>query len=163
LSKINIIRADEKDIPEIVELWKELIDFHKDIDLFFKRREDAHLNYESFLRDLIQSEEARIFIAKEDNNLVGYLLARIEFYPPVYLYEKHGEIYDMTVKSTYRGRGIGSDLLNKTIEWFNSLGLDRIELNIATLNKRANSFFIKHGFKEYMQKLYLEFEKFKRI
>jgi len=163
LSEINIIEANEEDIPEIIELWKELIDYHKDIDLFFKRREDAHLNYESFISELMRSEDTKIFVAKEENIVVGYVLAKIDFYPPVYLYERHGEIYDLIVKSTYRGRGIGSDLLSKAIEWFNSLGLERVEVNLVTQNKVASTFYLKHGFKDYMQKLYLEFEKFKKI
>lgn len=144
-------------------MWKELIDYHKDIDLFFKRREDAHLNYESFARENIESEEATYFVAIEDNKIVGYVLVKIDEYPPIYLYEKHGAIYDLFVKSTCRGRGIGSRLLDKAIEWLNYKGLERIELNIVSQNGKAYSFYLKHGFRDYMHRLFLENKEFKKI
>ncbi|MFX0057370.1 MAG: GNAT family N-acetyltransferase [Candidatus Hodarchaeota archaeon] len=160
---IEIIEAIKSHIPAIVELWAEMIEYHTQFDQFFKRREDANLNYESFIRDLFNSNEAKIFIAKEEDKILGFILAKIDTYPPIYLYDKYGAIYDLIVKSTYRRRGIGSKLLNTSIEWFYSKGLDRIELNIVSKNEKANDFYIKNGFQEYKRVLYLERKKFKRI
>jgi ribosomal protein S18 acetylase RimI-like enzyme len=76
---------------------------------------------------------------------------------------RYGAIYDLVVKSIYRRRGIGTKLLNKSIDWFYSQGLDRIELNIVSKNEKTNNFYIKNGFQEYKRVLYLERKKFKRI
>ncbi|MFX1355971.1 MAG: GNAT family N-acetyltransferase [Promethearchaeota archaeon] len=160
---INIIEAKETHIPAIVELWTEMIDYHTQLDQFFKRREDAHLNYESFIKELLNSSEATIFVAQEDDKILGFVLVKIDLYPPVYLYEKYGAIYDLVVKSTYRRRGIGTRLLDRSIEWVYSQGLDRIELNVASKNEKANSFYFKNGFQDYKRVLYLERKKFKRI
>lgn len=160
---INIIEANETHIPAIVELWIEMIDYHTQLDQFFKRREDAHLNYESFIKELFNSNEAKILIALEDDKILGYILAKVDEYPPVYLYEKYGVIYDLVVKSTYRRRGIGTKLLNRSIDWFYSQGLDRIELILASKNEKANSFYVKNGFQDCKRVLYLERKKFKRI
>lgn len=160
---INIIEASEPHIPAIVELWTEMIDYHTQIDQFFKRRKDAHLNYESFIRELFESKEAKIFVAMENGKILGYILAKVDEYPPVYLYGKYGAIYDLIVKSTYRRRGIGTKLLEKSIEWFYSQGLDRIELKSVSKNEKANSFYLKNGFQDYKRVLFLERRKFKRI
>ncbi len=43
---MEITEARENHIPEIVELWKEFMDFHRDIDPRFPMRKDAHTNWE---------------------------------------------------------------------------------------------------------------------
>ncbi len=113
---MKITEATEKDIPEIVELWKELSDYHSNIDSFFTRRKDGHVNFKSFITELIKSEEAKIFIAIEDEKIIGYTIAIIDPYPPVYLLEKHGSIYDMFVTLKHRKKvseiNCGRRLLN---------------------------------------------------
>ena len=75
---MKIIEATEKNIPEIVELWKELADHHSNIDSFFTRRKDGHVNFKSFITELIKSEEAKIFIAIEDQKIIGYIITNEE-------------------------------------------------------------------------------------
>ena len=33
-SKLKILEAERTDLPEVVELWQELMNFHKDLDSF---------------------------------------------------------------------------------------------------------------------------------
>jgi ribosomal protein S18 acetylase RimI-like enzyme len=154
--KINLIELNESNIPEILELWKELFDFNADIEPLFTRREDAHLNYETFLRDLMKSEDTKVFGVLEDKNLLGYTIARVCYYPPIYLQEKYGLINDLIVTSSFRRMGIGSLLLERARNWFNSQGLKRIELDVVAQNKEAYLFYLEHGFKDYLHKLFLE-------
>lgn len=90
---INIIEANETHIPQIVELWKQLMDYHHNLDEFYTPREDAHVNFDSFAKELIKSEDVNLFIAIENNNVVGYTSTKIDFYPPIYSREKYGAIY----------------------------------------------------------------------
>ncbi len=152
----KIAEATEKHIPEIVGLWKELADYHSNIDPFFTRKKDGHINFESFIAKLIRSEEAKIFIALEDEKLIGYTIAKIDLYPPVYLLEKHGSIYDMYVTLKHRKKGIGNKLWQEALKWFKALGLERVELSIVPANPISSSFWKKHGFKDYMHRLFIK-------
>ncbi|MFX0042499.1 MAG: GNAT family N-acetyltransferase [Candidatus Hodarchaeota archaeon] len=154
--EINIIELNESNIPEILELWKELFDFNADIEPLFTRREDAHLNYESYLKELMKSDDVKIFGAVDDENLIGFIVAKLSYYPPIYLEEKYGLINDLIVTSSYRRMGIGSRLIEKARDWFSFLGLKRIELDVVARNKEAYSFYLRLGFKDYMHKLFLE-------
>jgi len=126
------------------------------LDPFFIRREDAHLNYESYIKELMKSEDTKIFGALEDKNLLGFIVAKLSYYPPIYLQEKYGSIDDIIITSSYRRMGVGSMLLERAFGWFNSRGLIRVELNVVKQNQEAYSFYLKHGFKDYMHKLFLE-------
>ena len=152
---IKIAEATEKDIPEIVELWKELADYHSNIDSFFTRRDAGHVNFKSFITELIKSKEAKILIAIENEKIIGYTIAKIDLYPPVYLLEKHGSIYDMYVILKYRKKGIGNKLWQEALKWFKMLNLERVELSIVPANLEASSFWKKQGFKNYMHKLFI--------
>ena len=148
------MEATTDNIPEIVELWKELSDHHSKIDPFFTRREDGHVNFTSFLTGLLKAQDARIFIAIDGPEIIGYIIAKIEAYPPVYLLKTYGAIYDILVTSKYRRKGIGSKLFQAALIWFQSLGIQRIELSIVPQNIESSSFWKKLGFQDYMHKLY---------
>lgn len=139
-----------------MELWKELVDHHSKINSFFTRRKDGHVNFKTFITDLIKSKDAKIFIALEDNQIIGYTIAKIDLYPPIYLLEKYGSIYDMFVTLKYRRKGIGKKLWQEALKWFKQLGLERVELSIVPNNPESSFFWKKQGFQDYMHKLYIK-------
>ncbi|MFX1365504.1 MAG: GNAT family N-acetyltransferase [Promethearchaeota archaeon] len=104
----------------------------------------------------MNSDEAKIFIAIDNTKIIGYTIAKIDRYPPVYLLEKHGAIYDMLVTSKYRKRGIRKKLWQNALNWFRSLDIERVELSIVPSNPEASSFWKKQGFQDYMHKLFIE-------
>jgi len=104
----------------------------------------------------MKSGDIKIFGALEDKNFIGFIVAKVSYYPPIYLHEKYGSIDDIMVTSSYRKKGIGSMLLERAFDWFSSRGLKRVELNVVKKNQEAYSFYLKHGFKDYMHKLFLE-------
>jgi GNAT superfamily N-acetyltransferase len=104
---------------------------------------------------LIKSENAKIFIALKDEQIIGYTIAKIDQYPPVYLLEKHGSIYDMFVTLKHRRKGIGKRLWQEALKWLMKLGLERVELSIVPTNPESSSFWKKQGFHDYMHRMYI--------
>jgi len=155
----TIIPADDSHVSQIVELWKEFIDFHKEIDPFCTRSEDGPKNFEKFVRDLIESEDAHVVVALDGDSVVAYSICDIGEYPPVLRHKKFGFISDMAVKATHRRKGIGELLLARMLDWCESRNLDRIELHVVHGNKIGHSFWTKHGFKDCRHTLYIEREK----
>lgn len=151
---MKIIEATKEIVPKIVELWKELIDHHASVDPFFIRRDDGHKNFSSFLSELMDSTEAKVFIAIENNEVMGYTIAKMDTYPPVYLLKTYGEISDIAVTLKHRRKGIGSRLFQEALKWFQLQGLERVEVSILPKNIEASSFWKKQGFQNYMHKLY---------
>ena len=148
---MDIHEATVRHIPEIMILWKDLMDYHNDLDLFFTRRKEGHINFKMHLMECIKSDDACVFIAEEKGEVLGYILGKIEQYPPVFETEKYVEIYDMYVKKSFRRQKIGSQLVNQLVDFFKKKGVTRIEMKVSSKNKTGILFWKKQGFDEYMK------------
>ena len=156
---MEIITATDKHVPEIMEIWKEYVDFHKDFDPRFPIRKEAALNWEKYLRELMKVEDNQIVVASDKGHVVGFSIATIRKYPPtIFERETDGFISDMAVKTSYRRTGIGESMLGKIMEWFKSRQIDRIVLSVSAGNQVGYPFWKKHGFKDYVHYLYLDLE-----
>jgi ribosomal protein S18 acetylase RimI-like enzyme len=151
---MKIMQAEESQVPEITELWKELIDFHGEIDGFYARRGDAASNFERYLNDCMASEDSLVLTALEEGAVAGYSISTTAKHPPVIEVQSYGLITDMAMSSKYRARGIGSRMLYEIQDWFKSRGISRIELHVAYANHIGYSFWTKHGYKDYERVLF---------
>ena len=57
-----------------------------------------------------------------------------------------GFVDEMIVDQTHRGRGIGTQILDKLISWARDRGCIRIELDSAFHRKDAHAFYERRGF-----------------
>ena len=154
---ITIEVAERKHLPQILELWQELMDYHAQLDPAFETRKDGAKNWEQYLRGLMKSREARLFIAIEDDEVIGYSPCRIASHPPVLILEHYGLIMDMAVKQGHQRRGVGTMMLEAIYDWVKSIGLNRIELQVVPTNEIGYAFWRKHGFADYLHSLYKKF------
>ena len=60
--------------------------------------------------------------------------------------EPFGMLCDVLVKEEYRGRGVGTALVNRAIEWLRSKGIKDIYLESGLNNHAAHEYFERHGF-----------------
>jgi len=152
---MEVIAATESHVPEIVEMWKDFMDIHRDIDPFFTRRKDAHTNFKKFLRELIQSQDAQVLVAIYEGQVIAYSISQIQKHPPIYENEIYGFISDLSVDPAYQRKGIGEAMLHKMFDWFASCNIKRVELHVAAKNQIGYSFWKKHGFRDYVHILYV--------
>jgi len=154
--QVSIRKAVAEDVSAIVELWKELIDFHKERDRFFSRSVTGHEGFADFVTGRISSEISNVFVAEVGKDLVGYCLAFIEKYPPVLEMLEYGLVQDLGVTKKYQRRGIGKRLLKEAQNWFSEKGVHRIEARVAKSNKLSTEFWAKMGFSPYLETVFLE-------
>ncbi len=154
---MEIAVAQDAHVPGMVALWKEFMDFHKNIDPRFPAKEDAHIGFEKHLRGLMVAEDMLILAALDESRVVGFSVSQVAKYAPIWVErETYGFIDTMAIASGYRRKGIGEQMLARIREWFESRSIDRIELGVAPRNEVGYSFWKKHGFREFMHDLYLE-------
>jgi ribosomal protein S18 acetylase RimI-like enzyme len=109
---MQIRQAALADLDGIESLWREMMDFHIACDDYFTMGLEAASNHRQYITGLLQDQSKRIFVAAEDNQLLGYLMAEINAYPPIYLHQNYGHIGAVSVTESARRRGIGRKLLN---------------------------------------------------
>jgi len=102
LSNLIIRKTTSADLPAIVELWKELMDFHRNLDPFFSRSKAGHESFLKWIEKGIESDSTEIFVADDSGKIQGYILIEISNYPPVFELKKYGMISDAAVSIDYR-------------------------------------------------------------
>lgn len=152
---IAIRKAVLEDVPEIVELWKELMDINKQYDERFTRLEAGHDEFISFINDHAEDKDCHILVAEADKNIVGYCVALIRPCIGSHI-QRYGHICNLCVSSKYQNKGIGKKLSKETLDWFQQNGISHVEVCVAIENNSAEKFYAKMGFTPYVKTLCLE-------
>jgi ribosomal protein S18 acetylase RimI-like enzyme len=153
---MEIVKATEDHLPEILVLWQEFIHYHRDISDYRPPPENVQALMEDHLKELLVSDNALVLIARENEQPIGYSIARVEQGPPVRGDRLFGFIDEMGVNAGYRHRGAGEMMLDEIRDWFRSQGIERIELYVLVGNEIGDAFWKKHGFQDFMHRLYLD-------
>lgn len=96
-----------------------------------------------FQTELIQ-KNGPVFYAVDNGQVVGWC----DIFPFSNPRQVHRGGLGMGLLAAYRGQGIGSLLLNKTLEKAKEFGLEKVELNVYTSNTNAIALYKKMGFTE---------------
>jgi GNAT superfamily N-acetyltransferase len=153
-SEIIIRNAEDMDIPRIIELWKEHLDYHAKYDSFFERAEGSETGFQKYLTDNLAN--IGLYIAEINSKIVGFILLEIEIRPPCFVNRNFGMISDIAVTKEFRFRTIGKQLLKHALPWFKERNINRIETRILVANPSATAFWSSAGFNLYMNCSYLQ-------
>jgi ribosomal protein S18 acetylase RimI-like enzyme len=148
--------ATRRDIPAIVGLWEELMDFHQARDPFFTRAAHGNRLFAKFVQENIRNDAALVLVAAAGERIVGYCQGMLDRHPPALAKPQYGQILDFMVTAAYRRSGIGQQMLETLSAWFRREGTRRIEVRHSTFNEVAARFWPKMGFQPYLQTLFRE-------
>lgn len=110
-----------------------------------------HIDY---LLDLAQQSEGQAFVAKLDDQLVGFLILIIESSDEgdVHLvdpYRQYGVVTDLYVAEEARHQGVGGHLINAAEEHVRQAGLSRLLITTLTKNQVAQKAYARLGYESY--------------
>ena len=102
---------------------------------------------EAALQNLLQDSSRPIFVAVEDNTLLGYCFCVIKDYRGSGVQTDRVEVYidDLCVEETCRGQGVATALYRHVTNWAKELGCAFISLNVWCGNDSAMAFYEKMG------------------
>ena len=153
---MNIRRATLADLDAIELLWREMMDFHIAIDDYFIMVPEADTNHREYMTGLLQNEAKCIIVADDNGQIIGYLMAEINDYPPIYLQKQYGHISAISVTASAQREGIGHQLLDAALDWFRGQGVKRVECAVAVENPVSQRFWKGLGFRGIMETHVLE-------
>ncbi|UTX46765.1 GNAT family N-acetyltransferase [Chryseobacterium sp. MA9] len=103
------------------------------------------------LKHLIQSPEATVIVAEENNEIVasGYALIKNseKYYNQFEKYSYQGFMY---VKPEYRGKGINKVITDELLSWSTSRGISEVRLDVYAQNESAIKAYEKAGFEPHL-------------
>ena len=149
---MEIIEYSKKYNEQIKNLLVDLQEYLIEIDDWNTQVLYEQYKEESFKIDLrkVNEQEGKIYLAVENENIVGLIMGIVETKDEIDNITndcaKTGNIIELIVKKSTRGKGIGKKLLKKIEEYFKSINCVRINIEVFGPNKNAHTFYSKSGY-----------------
>lgn len=134
----TIRKALEKDMPQVLNLIKELAIFEKEPNV-------VELTVTNLQKDGFGKHPAfQCFVGEINNTIEGIALVYMRYstWKGVILH-----LEDLVVNPKMRGLGIGNALLDEVVKYGHHLGVKRISWEVLDWNERAITFYEKKGAK----------------
>lgn len=155
MKNIVISKLEMEDVKEAAKLVASLADYTLDKrpDIFIPNYE----NWESNLRERIESSDYHMIVAKEDNNIVGTCVAEIKHLGDDEVTKRRDILFIeyIIVKDEYKRLGIGTAMLNHMKQFVKTNNISSLELTVWGYNEDAIKFYnknlkVKRSIYEYM-------------
>lgn len=145
---VKIQEANPAHVEAVVALWLELMAYHERTDRRFMLRDRAAELFRAYALQYIEQDDAHLWIALAGEEVIGYVTARVDSIPPVYLVDRCVLLEDQYVTGAWRSRGIGERLTREVLAWAERDGYDHVQLQVAAFNERAHAFWRRMGFRD---------------
>ena len=151
----------EADVPEMLRLWREMMDFHARVEPRFRPlpQPEGEGAWEKYLReDILGNSAWCVFVADADGSLVGHIMGTVRDRVPVFEPERYGYVTDIVVDPEARRSGIGRALFAALQDWFQAHGVSVLELQVAHHNPASQAFWRAMGCTDYMDVMWFDLE-----
>ena len=147
--------AAAQDVLGILELLRQVGQVHYEgrPDIF---RDNAQKYGASQVLALLNSSKTPLFVAVEEEKVLGYCFCKVKTYENEPVVNDHTELFidDLCVDENHRGQHIGTALYNEVLRYAKMRGCHNITLNVWCFNERAMKFYESLGMKP--QRMFME-------
>jgi len=152
---LSIEPAHFSDLDAIVRLWMEMMREHEKFDPRVRLSDTADEAYRQYARYYIDRPDARLLVARNGREVVGFCLAYRARNLPMFRPGAYGFISDMAVTRPWRNRGVGTSLLDAVMQWFRRHGVNHVQLQVYSRNARGVAFWRRCGFEDFVHGMWL--------
>ncbi len=138
--------ATLQDLPTLLEFEQGIIAYERPYDSTLKPDPISYYD----LKELIQSENAEVIVAHNNNQIIASGYAKILKGKPYHIHDKYAYLGFMFVKPKFRGKGIIQGIVDKLKKWALANDLKEIRLEVYDDNDAAIRAYEKSNFKKHM-------------
>ena len=141
---MKVRQATPDDVPALVALFQELDRMQSDWRVFTPRPgfyDEVGDKY----RESIEKENAVVLVAEDDGEVVGMAYGEVRV-PSRFSDERALELSGVVVRSGFRGRGVGRELVHEAARFAQERDVEWIELKTFAPNQGAMEFWETLGF-----------------
>ena len=143
-----IRKATSRDVARIIELWKELMEYHQHMDAeAFKLKKNAESLFKNYLIKKIKDKKSIVLVAENESQTIAYLIGYIHNEPPIYVNEVFGYVSDGYVRKKYRGTGIMSKMIDDVSKFFKKQNVKELSAKVFIRNEKGLGAWKNIGFK----------------
>ncbi len=151
----------EEDLPDMLRLWREMMDFHARVEPRFRPLPPpaGEQAWEKHLREHVWgNEDWCVFVAETGGRLVGQIMGTLRDHAPVFEPERYGYVTDIVVDPGARRSGVGRALFEALKAWFRERGIPHLQLQVAHNNAVSQAFWRAMGCTDRMDTLWYDVE-----
>lgn len=146
---IVIREAAQSDQDAVADLMLGLNKFEHKISQDRNINPDAGVKHLAYAQNLVDSQGGFVLLADDDGLVIGFLIGIVakedgHFIDP--LRRDFGDIHDLYIANTHRGRGLAKQLLAEAEKRFQAMGISRIDLYVLEGNNKAIDFYKSQDF-----------------
>jgi ribosomal protein S18 acetylase RimI-like enzyme len=152
---MNIRTAKPEDLEKIILLENQIFNLHAESRSDWIDSSKIGFNTE-FFRSIIENpDKGIIFVAEENNNIIGHCIIVISEIKNHFLMKdmKNITIEDLCIEKEYQKKGIGKKLFNEAINYGRKINADILELAVWEFNKKAVEFYEHLGMKTRLRRM----------
>jgi ribosomal protein S18 acetylase RimI-like enzyme len=141
---VKVRQATPDDVPALVALFQELDRMQSDWRVFTPRPgfyDEVGDKY----RESIEKQNAVVLVAEDDAEVVGMAYGEVRV-PSRFSDERALELSGVVVRSGFRGRGVGRELVHEAARFAQERDVEWIELKTFAPNQGAMEFWETLGF-----------------
>ena len=136
----------------LVDLQKYVIELDKyNLNILSSDYRDKYFEY--MIEDCT-SNQGKVFVALENNNVLGMIAGYVEKYSDRdkldYACPKKGIVAELVVAKNSRKDGVGTKLLSKMEEYFKTIDCKYIQIDVFAYNENAKKFYYNKGYEDRM-------------
>jgi predicted N-acetyltransferase YhbS len=131
---VTMRQATIGDVPFLVELWGSVL---RRAD-----RQEQVQDLELIVKEAVESPERRLLVAEYDGEPAGAVLLRVMTMTPLNL-DPTVQALAPSVTPSFRGKGIGTALMEAAVLWAEELGIGHITTAAASSSRSGNRFMAR--------------------
>lgn len=139
--------ATQQDTKRISELWLEMVTYHQQFDpQMFRASEKGADYYRQNIMSRLSDSQTRILVVEENREVVGYVLGMIvNITPEMFAPIQSGFLADIFIEEDFRRQGLGRELVERLVLWFQAHNVDYFEWHVSKRNVEAVKFWESIG------------------
>lgn len=156
---MEISRAKDSDKEKVLELLNQVLEIHHQIrpDIFMPGKTKYS---EEMLLDMFKDDNNPIYVARENNEILGYAFCELREVPFSTTMVPHKSLFidDLCVDKNIRSKGVGKALFDYVKQEAKKMDCYEVTLNVWEGNDSAIAFYKKMGMqvKEYQMEYILD-------
>ena len=158
----TVIRVGtEDDLPEMVRLWREMMDVQAGLDprVSLNPAPEAEEAWAQHVRDDVWgSDKWCVLVAESNGKLVGQIIGLLRDRHRPFPRQTYGYVTDIVVAADVRRQGIGRALFAALMEWVRERGADHVQLQVLASNSASQAFWRAMGCRDYSHILWRDLE-----
>lgn len=155
METVTVRPARPSDLPRLAHLWYEKTVLQQQVERRIRIAPDGRDRWTAAAADWLE-DSSRVVLVAEREEVVGYVIARVQPSPPGLLPERMGVIEDMAIDAHGYHPGVGRSLYRAARDWLTGQGVEGMVVGISRRYAVEQAFWRAMGATEWMDWLWMK-------